>query len=233
MIDLFYWPTPNGHKVTLFLEEAGLPYRISPVNIGAGDQFKPDFLAISPNNKMPAIVDQAPADGGAPVSVFESGAILLYLAEKTGRFLPTDLRGRASTLEWLFWQMGGLGPMTGQYGHFNVYAPEKIPYAIDRYTREVERLLGVLDKRLQGRAFIAGDDYTIADMAAYPWINVYDKAPVDLAPFPDLRRWQASIAARPATQRAYALAKQVNPDVGKPLSEEQRKLLFGQGSDRK
>ncbi len=233
MIDLFYWPTPNGHKVTLFLEEAALPYRISPVNIGAGDQFKPDFLAISPNNKMPAIVDQAPADGGAPVSVFESGAILLYLAEKTGRFLPADLRGRASTLEWLFWQMGGLGPMTGQYGHFNVYAPEKIPYAIDRYTREVERLLGVLDKRLQGRAFIAGDDYTIADMAAYPWINVYDKAPVDLAPFPDLRRWQASIAARPATQRAYALAKQVNPDAGKPLSEEQRKLLFGQGSDRK
>lgn len=233
MIDLFYWPTPNGHKVTLFLEEAGLPYRISPVNIGAGDQFKPDFLAISPNNKMPAIVDQAPADGGTPVSVFESGAILLYLAEKTGRFLPADLRGRASTLEWLFWQMGGLGPMTGQYGHFNVYAPEKIPYAIDRYTREVERLLGVLDTRLQGRAFIAGDDYTIADMAAYPWINVYDKAPVDLAPFPDLRRWQASIAARPATQRAYALAKQVNPDAGKPLSEEQRKLLFGQGSDRK
>lgn len=233
MIDLFYWPTPNGHKVTLFLEEAALPYRISPVNIGAGDQFKPDFLAISPNNKMPAIVDNAPADGGAPVSVFESGAILLYLAEKTGRFLPADLRGRASTLEWLFWQMGGLGPMTGQYGHFNVYAPEKIPYAIDRYTREVERLLGVLDKRLQGRAFIAGDDYTIADMAAYPWINVYDKAPVDLAPFPDLRRWQASIAARPATQRAYALAKQVNPDAGKPLSEEQRKLLFGQGSDRK
>lgn len=233
MIDLFYWPTPNGHKVTLFLEEAALPYRISPVNIGAGDQFKPDFLAISPNNKMPAIVDNAPADGGAPVSVFESGAILLYLAEKTGRFLPADLRGRASTLEWLFWQMGGLGPMTGQYGHFNVYAPEKIPYAIDRYTREVERLLGVLDKRLQGRTFIAGDDYTIADMAAYPWINVYDKAPVDLAPFPDLRRWQASIAARPATQRAYALAKQVNPDAGKPLSEEQRKLLFGQGSDRK
>ena len=233
MIDLFYWPTPNGHKVTLFLEEAGLPYRISPVNIGAGDQFKPDFLAISPNNKMPAIVDQAPADGGTPVSVFESGAILLYLAEKTGRFLPADLRGRASTLEWLFWQMGGLGPMTGQYGHFNVYAPEKIPYAIDRYTREVERLLGVLDTRLQGRAFIAGDDYTIADMAAYPWINVYDKAPVDLAPFPDLRRWHASIAARPATQRAYALTKQVNPDAGKPLSEEQRKQLFGQGSDRK
>lgn len=233
MIDLFYWPTPNGHKVTLFLEEAGLPYRISPVNIGAGDQFKPDFLAISPNNKMPAIIDQAPADGGAPVSVFESGAILLYLAEKTGRFLPANLRGRASTLEWLFWQMGGLGPMTGQYGHFNVYAPEKIPYAIDRYTREVERLLGVLDKRLEGRAFIAGDDYTIADMAAYPWINVYDKAPVDLTPFPDLRRWQASIAARPATQSAYALAKQVNPDAGKPLSEEQRKQLFGQGSDRK
>ncbi len=230
MIDLHYWPTPNGHKITLFLEETGLDYRIAPVNIGAGDQFKPDFLAISPNNKMPAIVDHAPADGGAAVSVFESGAILLYLAEKTGRFLPGDLRGRATTLEWLFWQMGGLGPMTGQYGHFNVYAPERIPYAIDRYTREVERLLSVLDKRLQGRAFIAGDDYGIADMAAYPWINVYDKAPVDLAPFPDLRRWQAAIAARPATQRAYALAKQVNPDAGKPLSDEERRLLFGQGA---
>jgi GSH-dependent disulfide-bond oxidoreductase len=232
MIDLHYWPTPNGHKVTLLLEElaeAGAPlaYTIQPVNIGAGEQFKPDFLAIAPNNRMPAIVDHAPADGGAPVSVFESGAILLYLAEKTGRFLPADLRGRTQTLEWLFWQMAGLGPMTGQYGHFNVYAPEKIAYAIDRYTREAQRLLGVLDKRLAGRAFLAGDTYTIADMACYPWISPYRTAPIDLAPYPEVRRWQASIAARPATARAYAIAQQVNPDAGKPLTDEQRKALFG------
>ena len=232
MIELYYWPTPNGHKVTLFLEEAGLEYRVHPVNIGTGAQFEPGFLAISPNNKMPAIVDTAPADGGAPQSVFESGAILLHLAEKTGRFLPADARGRIETLEWLFWQMAGLGPMTGQYGHFSVYAPDKIPYAIERYTREAERLLDVLDKRLAGRAFIAGDDYTIADMAAYPWINAYDTAPIDLEPFPEVRRWQAAIAARPATQRAYALAKQVNPAAGTPRSDEEKALLFGQGAKR-
>ncbi len=230
MIDLHYWPTPNGHKVTLFLEEAGLEYRIHPVDIGKGAQFEPAFLAISPNNKMPAIVDHAPADGGAPQSVFESGAILLYLAEKTGRFLPAEQRGRIEALEWLFWQMAGLGPMTGQYGHFNVYAPEKIPYAIERYTKEVQRLLGVLDKRLAGREFITGDDYTIADMAAYPWINVYDRAPLDMAPFPEVQRWQAAIAARPATQRAYALSKQVNPDAGKPMSDDEKAVLFGQGA---
>ncbi|MGN6153402.1 MAG: glutathione binding-like protein [Lysobacteraceae bacterium] len=232
MIDLHYWPTPNGHKVTLLLEElaeAGAPlaYTVKPVNIGAGEQFKPDFLAIAPNNRMPAIVDHAPADGGAPVSVFESGAILLYLAEKTGRFLPADLRGRTETLEWLFWQMAGLGPMTGQYGHFNVYAPEKIAYAIDRYTREAQRLLGVLDKRLAGRAFLVGDAYTIADMACYPWISPYRTAPIDLDPYPEVRRWQAAIAARPATARAYVIAQQVNPDAGKPLTDEQRKALFG------
>ena len=229
MIDLYYWPTPNGHKITLFLEESGLPYRIHPVDIGKGAQFEPGFLAISPNNKMPAIVDHAPADGGAPQSVFESGAILLYLAEKTGRFLPTDARGRIEALEWLFWQMAGLGPMTGQYGHFNVYAPEPIPYAIERYTKEVQRLLGVLDRRLAGRAFITGDDYTIADMAAFPWINAYERAPLDMAPFPEVRRWQAAIAARPATQRALALSTQVNPDAGKPMSDEQKAVLFGQG----
>ena len=232
MIDLHYWPTPNGHKVTLFLEEAGVAYRLHPVDIGKGAQFEPAFLAISPNNKMPAIIDSAPADGGAPVSVFESGAILLYLAEKTGRFLPADLRGRVATLEWLFWQMAGLGPMTGQYGHFNVYAPERIPYAIERYTKETQRLLGVLDGRLAGRAFIAGDDYTIADMAAYPCINAYDSAPIDMEPFPEVRRWQAAIAARPATQRAYALAKQVNPDAGKPMGDEEKAVLFGQGPRR-
>ncbi len=232
MIDLHYWPTPNGHKITLLLEELAdsgqaLAYEIKPVNIGAGEQFAPEFLAIAPNNRMPAIVDHAPADGGAPVSVFESGAILLYLAEKTGRFIPVDLRGRHATLEWLFWQMAGLGPMTGQYGHFNVYAPEKIPYAIDRYTREAHRLLGVLEKRLVGRAFIVGDDYTIADMACYPWIAPYKTAPIDLEPYPEVRRWQAAIAARPATIRAYAWIKRIYPEAGQPLSDDARKTLFG------
>ena len=206
MIQLHYWPTPNGHKVTLFLEEAGLPYDVHPVDIGAGDQFEPGFLAISPNNKMPAIVDTEPADRGAPLSVFESGAILLYLAEKTGRFLPTDLRGRVETLEWLFWQMAGLGPMTGQYGHFHVYAPESIEYAKNRYTKEVQRLMGVLDKRLAGREFIAGETLTIADIACHPWIDAYTKAPMDLAPHAEVRRWHEAIAARPAVQRAYAIA---------------------------
>src|SRR5690606_37957502 len=166
------------------------------------------------NNRMPAIVDHEPADGGGPVSVFESGAILRYLADKTGRFGGTGLRGRVEVDQWLMWQMAGLGPMTGQYGRFNVYAPEKIPYAIDRYTREVQRLLGVLNRRLEGRAFICGDEYTIADMAAYPWINPYTAAPLDLEPYPEVRRWHAAIAARPATQRAYALTKQGNPDAG-------------------
>src|SRR5581483_2046296 len=183
MIELFYWPTPNGHKITLFLEEAAIPYRITRVDIGAGAQFAPEFLAISPNNRMPAIVDHAPADGGAPISVFESGAILLYLAEKTRKFLPQDIRGRVACTEWLFWQMAGQGPMTGQYGHFIAYAPEKIPYAIDRYTREVSRLLGVLDTRLEHRDYLCGSDYTIADMACYPWIDPYRKAPIDLSPY--------------------------------------------------
>ena len=238
MIDFYYWPTPNGHKVTLLLEEAGLDYTINPVDIGKGAQFEPGFLRISPNNKMPAIVDHAPVDGGAPISVFESGAILLYLANKTGRFLGipdgadagTALRQRILVNEWLFWQMAGLGPMTGQYGHFHVYAPEDIAYAKDRYRKEAERLLGVLDKQLEGRAFIAGDDYSIADMASYPWISPYDKAPLDLAPFANVRRWQAAIRERPATKRAYALTKQVSPDAGKPLSDEQKKILFGQGA---
>ena len=229
MIDLHYWPTPNGHKITLFLEEAGLDYRVHPVNIGKGDQFKPEYLAFSPNNKMPAIVDHAPADGGEPQTVFESGAILLYLAEKSGQFLSTDPRVRIETLEWLFWQMAGLGPMTGQYGHFNVYAPEKIPYAIERYTNEANRLLQVLDTHLKGRDFIAGDAYSIADMATYPWIGVYDKAPIDMTPYPEVQRWHAAIKARPATARAYAKSKEVNPDAGKAMSDEEKKLLFGQG----
>jgi GST-like protein len=226
MIDLHYWPTPNGHKITMFLEEAGLPYAIHPVNIGAGEQFRPGFLAIAPNNRMPAIVDHAPADGGEPISVFESGAILLYLAEKTGRFIPSDLRQRKTMLEWLFWQMAGLGPMTGQYGHFHVYAPESIDYAKDRYQREAQRLLRVLDTQLQGRNFIAGDDYSIADMACYPWIDPYQKAPLDLEPFPDLRRWRDAIRSRPATQRAYDRAKEIQRPA--EMSEAEKKVLFGQ-----
>jgi GST-like protein len=232
MIDLHYWPTPNGHKITLFLEEAGLDYTIKPVDIGKGEQFQPAFLKISPNNRMPAIVDHAPADGGEPISVFESGSILLYLANKTKQFIPEDIRGRIAVNEWLFWQMAGLGPMTGQYGHFNVYAPEKIPYAIERYTKEVQRLLGVLDRQLAGRAFIAGDDYSIADMACYPWINPYAKAPLDMSPFANVQRWQVEIAARSATVRAYAKGPEVNPAVGQPLSEEQKRVLFGQGTPR-
>ncbi|MCY1210219.1 Disulfide-bond oxidoreductase YfcG [compost metagenome] len=226
MIDLYYWTTPNGHKITLFLEETGLPYKIHPVNIGRGDQFKPEFLAIAPNNRIPAIVDQAPADGGAPVPLFESGAILLYLAEKTGRFLPSDLRGRAEVSQWLFWQMGGLGPMAGQNHHFSGYAPERIPYAIDRYVKETNRLYGVLNKRLADREFVAGA-YSIADMAAYPWIVPHAKQGQDLNDFPHLKRWFDAIAARPATQRAYALADTVNtaPSVS---DEESRRILFGQ-----
>lgn len=230
MIDLYYWPTPNGHKITLFLEEANLDYAIKPVDIGKGDQFKPEYLAISPNNKMPAIVDHAPADGGAPISVFESGAILLYLANKTQRFIPEDLRGRIEVNEWLFWQMAGLGPMTGQYGHFRVYAPEKIPYAIERYTHEAQRLLGVLDRQLAGRAFIAGNEYSIADMACYPWINAYTTAPLDMEGFADVRRWQGAIAARAATQRAYAKGALVNPSAGKPMSDDEKRILFGLGA---
>jgi GST-like protein len=226
MIELFYWPTPNGHKVTLFLEEAGIDYRISRLDIGKGDQFKPDFLKIAPNNRMPAIIDHKPLDGGAPISIFESGAILWYLADKTGKFVPNDTRGKVAVSEWLFWQMAGLGPMTGQYGHFATYAPEKIPYAIDRYTRERQRLLGVLDKQLKGREFITGNTYTIADMACYPWIDPYTKAPLDLTDFPEVVRWRAAIEARPATKRAYAQG-----DFNKPsaeMSEETRKILFGQ-----
>lgn len=226
MIDLHYWPTPNGHKITLFLEETGIPYRIVPVNIGKGEQFDPEYLKIAPNNRMPAIVDQAPADGGAPISLFESGAILLYLAEKHGRFIPADVRGRAEVLQWLFWQMGGLGPMAGQNHHFRVYAPEKLPYAIDRYVNETNRLYGVLNKRLADREFVAGD-YSIADMAAYPWIVPHENQGQDLNDFPHLKRWFEAIAARPATVRAYAIGEQFRTTPG-VQSEEQRRILFGQ-----
>ncbi|HXZ50187.1 MAG TPA: glutathione binding-like protein [Usitatibacter sp.] len=227
MIDLYYWTTPNGHKITLFLEEAGLEYAIKPVNIGKGAQFETQFLRVSPNNKIPAIVDRAPADGGKPISVFESGAILLYLAGKTGQFIPKDLRGQVETLEWLMWQMAGLGPMLGQNHHFAHYAPEKIPYAIDRYVKETSRLYAVLDKRLAGREFIVGRQYTIADMACYPWI-LPERQGQSIDEFPNVKRWHASIRARPATARAYALVKTVNPNQGAPRTDEERKVLFGQ-----
>jgi len=226
MIDLYYWTTPNGHKVTIFLEETGLPYTLQPVNIGKGEQFDPAFLAIAPNNRIPAIVDHAPPDGGAPLAMMESGAILLYLAGKTGRFYPHDLRGRAEVVQWLFWQMAGLGPMAGQAHHFLHYAPEPIPYAIDRYVRETGRLYGVLDKRLADREFVAGD-YSIADMACYPWV-LPERQRQDLDDFPHLKRWKETIAARPAVRRAYDLAKTVNPQPKPPTGEEERRILFGQ-----
>ncbi|MEO0828612.1 MAG: glutathione binding-like protein [Cyanobacteria bacterium J06642_9] len=224
MIDLYYWTTPNGHKITIFLEEANVTYTVHPVNIGKGEQFASEFLKISPNNRIPAIVDHTPADGGEPLSVFESGAILQYLAEKTGQFLPTDLRDRNEVIQWLYWQMGGLGPMLGQNHHFSGYAPEKIPYAIDRYVKETARLYGVLNVRLAERPYVAGD-YSIADMAMYPWIVPYAKQGQDLNDFPHLKRWFEAIAARPAIQRAYAQAKTVNP-APKPFTDEEKKLLF-------
>ncbi|MCA7119783.1 MAG: glutathione S-transferase N-terminal domain-containing protein [Acidibrevibacterium sp.] len=227
MIDLHYWTTPNGHKVTIFLEETGLPYRVIPVNISADDQFKPEFLAISPNNRIPAIVDTTPADGGAPVSVFESGAILQYLAEKTGKFLPADMRGRTEVMQWLFWQMGGLGPMAGQNHHFVQYAPEKLPYAINRYVNETNRLYGVLNKRLADRAFVAGD-YSIADMASYPWIVPHQRQQQNLDDFPHLKRWFETIRARPAVERAYALVEKIN--TAPVVSDQSRALLFGQSA---
>ena len=209
MITLYYWPTPNGHKITIFLEEAGVPYRISPINIGEGDQFRPEFLAISPNNRMPAIVDHDPKDGGKPISVFESGAILLYLSEKTGKYLAVGLRDRVEVMEWLFWQMGGLGPMAGQNHHFSQYAPKKIPYAVERYVKETNRLYGVLNKRLSDRKFIA-KSYSIADMAVYPWIVPYERRGQKLEDFPHLKRWFEAMREREAVKRAYARAKEIN-----------------------
>lgn len=227
MIDLYYWTTPNGHKVTMLLEETGMDYNIIPVNIGAGEQFEPDFLAIAPNNRIPAMVDQAPADGGAPISIFESGAMLQYLAEKSGQFLPTDLRGRQETLQWLYWQMGGLGPMLGQNHHFKTYAPEKIDYAINRYVGETARLYAVLNKRLADREFIAGE-YSIADMACYPWIIPHERQGQDLNDFPHIKRWFDTIAARPGTIAAYDKAKDIN--TAPTVSEEAKKVLFGQNA---
>lgn len=227
MIDLYYWTTPNGHKITMFLEEAGLPYNIFPINIGSGDQFKPEFLKIAPNNRIPAIIDREPTGGGEPISVFESGAILLYLAEKTNKLIPTDVRDRVAALEWLFWQMGGLGPMAGQNHHFNRYAPEKIPYAIDRYVNETGRLYGVLNKRLESREFVAGS-YSIADIASYPWITGYELQGQNLDNFPHLKRWFEAIKARPSTIRAYEKAEEFKDQ---PLDiEKSRQLLFNQSA---
>ncbi len=225
MIDLHYWPTPNGHKITMFLEETSIPYTIMPVNIGKGEQFKADFLAISPNNRMPAIVDHTPLERGAPIAVFESGAILLYLAEKTEQFIPSDSRGRVDVLQWLFWQVGGLGPMLGQNHHFSRYAPEKIPYAIDRYVKETNRLYGVLNKRLADREFVAGA-YSIADMAAYPWIVPHEAQGQKLEDFPHLKRWFEAIKSRPATLRAYERGAGISTDTA--ITEAARKVLFGQ-----
>ncbi len=226
MIDLHYWPTPNGHKITIMLEETGLDYTIHPVDIGKGEQFAPDFLAIAPNNRMPAIIDHDPAVGGAPIAVFESGAILLYLAEKTGRFGGDALRERTEVNQWLMWQMGGLGPMLGQNHHFNIYAPEKIPYAMERYVKETNRLYSVLDRRLADRAFVAGD-YSVADIAAYPWIVPHEAQGQTLADFPNVKRWFETIAARPATVAAYEKGKAIN-DARTPMTDEQKKVLFGQ-----
>ena len=225
MIELYFWTTPNGYKPLIFLEEAGLDYVLKPVDIRTGEQFDPAFLRISPNNRIPAMVDTAPAGGGKPISVFESGAILQYFGEKTGKFLPQEPAARAEVSQWLFWQMGGLGPMAGQNHHFVQYAPEKIPYAIDRYVRETARLYRVLDTRLADREFVAGE-YSIADMASYPWIVPHERQGQDLADFPNLARWFAAVAARDAVKRAYAKGKALN--VSPTVTEESRKILFSQ-----
>ena len=226
MIDLHYWTTPNGHKVTIFLEETGLPYRIIPVNISSGEQFKPEFLKIAPNNRIPAIVDHEPADGGEPVSVFESGAILIYLGEKTGRFLPTDLRARADVLQWLMWQMGGLGPMAGQNHHFVQYAPERIPYAMERYVKETNRLYGVLDRRLADRSFVAGEAYSIADMAIYPWTVSYEAQGQKMEAFPNLMRWYENVGARPAVRKALEVGEELRRPL-EGMDQKTRETLFG------
>lgn len=222
-IDVYSWPTPNGHKIHIMLEECGLPYVAHPVNIGKGDQFAPDFLAISPNNKIPAITDPVGPDG-QPISLFESGAILVYLAAKTGNFLPIGDRARYDVLQWLMFQMGGVGPMLGQAHHFRLYAPEKLPYPIERYTNEAKRLYGVIDRQLSTRAFIAGDEYTIADIAIFPWLRSWENQGITLTDFAHLKTWFDGIAARPAVQRGV----KVLADHRKPLSgDKEREVLFG------
>ncbi len=224
MIDLYTWTTPNGHKIHIMLEEVGLPYRVHAINIGAGDQFQPDFLKISPNNKIPAIVDPQGPDG-QPLAMFESGAILIYLAEKAGQLLPSSPRARYGVLQWLMFQMAHIGPMLGQAHHFLQYAPQKIPYAIERYANEARRLYGVLDRQLTQNAYVAGDDYTIADIAIWPWLRAPDKQGVEIADYPQVARWFAQIAQRPAVQRGLAvLSDRKSADVE---SEQARAVLFG------
>lgn len=223
MIDLYYWPTPNGLKISIMLEEVGLPYKVIPVNIGRGEQFTPEFLAISPNNRIPAIVDHDPAGGGAPISVFESGAILLYLAEKTGKLMPPDLRARYEVTQWLMWQMAGLGPMSGQLGHFRSFAPEKIPYAIERYTKEVLRLYRVMDTRLADRPFLAGE-YSIADIASFPWASAHERYELSIDELPNLKRWMEAIRARPAVARGLAVGEELKNQT---LDATARQWLFG------
>lgn len=225
MIDLYYWTTPNGHKITIFLEEAKLDYKIIPINIGVGEQFQPSFLSIAPNNRIPAIVDHDPADHGKPLSVFESGAILLYLADKSKQFIPEDLRGRNQVLQWLFWQMAGLGPMAGQNHHFVQYAPEVIPYAIDRYIKETARLYAVLNKQLANSEFIAST-YSIADMACYPWILGYEKQRQNINNFPNIKRWLQTIQARTAVISAYEKADKINTQP--VMTEDAKRILLGQ-----
>lgn len=231
MIDFYTWPTPNGWKVAIALEEMELPYRIVPVDIGRGEQFHPDFLAISPNNRIPAIVDREPPGGGEPLAIFESGAILVHLAEKSGRFLPDEPHARFEVLQWLFWQVGGLGPMLGQHGHFLLYAPERIDYAVERYRREACRLYGVMDRRLADREHLAGD-YSIADMACWPWVITYKRQGIDLAQFPHLRRWYDALKLRPALRRGYDLGKEWRDLVTKAPDAETRQRLFGSGPSR-
>jgi GSH-dependent disulfide-bond oxidoreductase len=231
MIDLYYWPTPNGHKVTIMLEETGLPYRVVPVNIQAGEQFSESFLRIAPNNRMPALVDHDPPGGGEPISVFESGAILIYLGNKAEKFNGTGVREKIKIVEWLMWQMSGVGPMFGQAFHFTTYAPEKIDYAINRYTREVERLLGVLDDELGDREYVTGD-YSIADMAIFPWVMPSARFGQDMVDFPNVQRWVDRLNARPAIRRAYdVIAASVTAPP--PLTDEARKVIFRQGRVRK
>ena len=224
MIEVFSWPTPNGHKVHIMLEECGLPYRATPVNIGSGDQFKPEFLSISPNNKIPAITDPNGPDG-KPIDLFESGAILLYLAAKTGKFLPRSDRAKYEVLQWLMFQMGGVGPMLGQNHHFRLYAPQKLEYAIDRYTKEAKRLYGVMDRQLSRSAYIAGRQYTIADMAIFPWLRNWQNQGIDWADYPHLKAWFDKIASRPAVVKGVA----VLAELRKPITgDKEREILFGQ-----
>jgi GST-like protein len=228
MIDLYYWTTPNGHKITIFLEEANLPYKIIPINIGEGAQFEESFLKISPNNRIPAIIDNAPLDGGKPIAIFESGAILLYLADKTSQFISNDIRGRVETLQWLFWQMAGLGPMAGQNHFFSHYATETIPMAINRYVKETSRLYGVLDKQLAGREYIA-DEYSIADMACYPWMSIYEYQSQNIDDFPHVKKWLERMKARPAIQRAYDIVEKINPKPAE-MDEKIKQVLFNQST---